>query len=93
MPGVSLVDLPVFRTRPAVLYSIPNSPDCKAAREFLLKSGARFEEVDVSRSAAGLEEMMKLAPGSRPPVLKTKAGAVAGFDEKKFSAVLSSSSL
>lgn len=88
MSNPVFVEVPTMRGKQIVLYSIPNAPDCKAAREFLVKKGVQFEEVDVSRSASALEEMMKLSPGSRPPVLKTKTAAISGFDEKKFSAAL-----
>lgn len=73
----------------AVLYTIPNNAECRAAKEFLLKRGVKFEEADVTKSAAALEEMLKLSPAGRPPVLVSAGRSASGFDESKFASVLS----
>ena len=81
-------DLSNSKGKSVVLYTIPNSPECKAAKEFLFKRGIKFEEADVTRSAAALEEMLKLSPSGRPPVLMTSGQAVSGFDAAKFASLL-----
>lgn len=82
-------DVLASKGRQVVLYTIPNNAECKAAKEFLFKRGVKFEEVDVTRSAAALEEMLKLSPAGRPPVLVSQGMGVSGFDAAKFASVLS----
>lgn len=76
------------RGKQAILYTIPNSPECQAAKEFLFKQGVKFEEADVTRSAAALEEMLKISPSGRPPVLISSGRSVSGFEPSKFASAL-----
>ncbi len=89
MQGFISKDSAAFKGKQVVLYTIPNSPECKAAKEFLFKRGVKFEEADVTRSAAALEEMLKFSPSGRPPVLMSSGSAINGFDAAKFAFLLS----
>jgi len=72
-----------------ILYTIPNNPGCKSAKAFLAKKGVKFEEADITQSAAALEELLKLSPSGVAPVLRQGEKTLAGFNDKQYSVFLS----
>ena len=48
---------------PVTIYTTPYCPYCVSAKSLLTRKGVAFEEIDVSRSSALREEMMKRANG------------------------------
>ncbi len=81
-------DLVLHKGKQNLLYTIPTNPECQRAREFMLRRGVAFEEIDVTKSADGLEQLLKMAKAAVVPFLKTGERTVAGFDEKKYAFAL-----
>jgi glutaredoxin 3 len=48
---------------PVIVYTTPYCPYCVRAKALLKSKGVAFEEIDVSRSTALREEMIKRANG------------------------------
>ncbi len=65
-----------------ILYSKPGCPYCEAAREYLGQRRLPFEERDVTRDAAALEDVRRIrAPGV--PVILIDHDAIVGFDKPR----------
>ena len=60
---------------------------CKRTKEFLSQKGIAFEERDVSKDEAALEELQKRGLMTTPVTLIDDK-AVVGFDQKKLEALL-----
>jgi glutaredoxin 3 len=60
---------------------------CNRAKEFLSQRGVAFEERDVTKDEAALEEL-QMRGLMTTPVTLIDGEAVVGFDEKKLAALL-----
>ena len=60
---------------------------CNRTKEFLSRHGIAFEERDVSKDDAALEELQKRGLMTTPVTLVDEE-VVVGFDEEKLSALL-----
>ncbi len=60
---------------------------CQRTKEFLSQKGVTFEERDVSKDEAALDELQKRGLMTTPVTL-IDGEAVVGFDQKKLSALL-----
>jgi glutaredoxin len=69
-------------------YSLPDCPHCKAAREFLLGSGADFIEFDVSKDRLALRSMLLMTTRDEVPTIIAGDSAVVGFDPVSWAAHL-----
>lgn len=64
------------------IYTTPSCPYCQAAKRLLVKKGASYSEIDVSRDAAQRVTMTKRANGGRTVPQIFIAGAhVGGSDD------------
>ncbi len=67
---------------PVTIYTTPYCPYCLSAKSLLARKGVAFEEIDVSRSAALRETMVKRANGGYTvPQIFIGGSHVGGCDE------------
>jgi len=69
-------------------YSLPDCPHCKAAREFLVGSGADFIEFDVSTDTPALRRMLLMTARAEVPTIIAGDHAVVGFNPVTWAALL-----
>ena len=65
---------------PLKVYTVPTSPWCKRAIAFLNSKRLAFEEVDVTRRRASLDELRALSGQIGVPVTTDGRTVVIGFD-------------
>lgn len=64
------------------IYTTPSCPYCQAAKRLLVKKGASYSEIDVSRDAAQRVTMTKRANGGRTvPQIFIGGAHVGGSDD------------
>ena len=70
------------------VYSTPNCPWCKKAKDFLRENGFEFEEIDVSSNQDAAREMIEKSKQMGVPVIEVDGEILVGFDEAKLREVL-----
>lgn len=68
--------------KPVEIYTTPTCPYCHAAKRLLVKKGARFSEIDVSRDAALRVFMTKRSNGGQTvPQIFIGGAHIGGSDD------------
>ena len=70
------------------IYSTPNCPYCLRAKAYFDSQGISYENIDVSISREGLEEMVKISGQMGVPVIVIDGQMVIGFDKTKLDELL-----
>lgn len=70
------------------VYSTPACPYCFTLKEFLKEKGIDFEDIDVSKNEAILQEMVQKSGQMGVPVLEIDGQIVIGFDKEKIAKLL-----
>jgi glutaredoxin-like YruB-family protein len=70
------------------VYSTPECPWCKKAKEFLKENKIEFEEKDVSTDEKAKEEMVEKSGQMGVPVLDIDGTIIIGFDVEKIKTAL-----
>jgi len=70
------------------VYSTPTCPYCFTLKEFLKERGIDFEDIDVSKNEAILQEMVQKSGQMAVPVIEIDGQIVVGFDKEKISKLL-----
>jgi len=65
------------------VYSTPACPYCFTLKEFLKEKGIDFEDIDVSKNEAILQEMVQKSGQMGVPVIEIDGQIVVGFDREK----------
>ena len=69
------------------LYTARNCPNCRKAKQYLEKSGLRFQEMDVNQSPRAQKQFARL--GARGvPVIMVGETRIDGFDRRRLEAAL-----
>lgn len=63
------------------VYSTATCPWCTRAKEFLKQQNVKFDDVDVSKDAAGAREMIQKSGQRGVPVLDIDGTIIVGFDK------------
>lgn len=63
------------------MYTTPTCPWCKMAKEFLQSKGVAFEEVDVTKDRALVEEMRQVSGQLGVPVITDGVRVIIGFNQ------------
>ncbi|WP_376790506.1 glutaredoxin family protein [Thermoflexus sp.] len=71
-----------------IIFTTPNCPWCRAAKEYLRQRGVPFKEVDVSRDAAAARDLMRRTGQMGVPVLDIGGKIVIGFNRPQIDALL-----
>jgi glutaredoxin len=61
------------------IYTTPTCPFCKSAKEDLDRKGIKYKEIDVSKDAAALEEMVRISGKRLVPVMVDGENVTIGF--------------
>jgi glutaredoxin-like YruB-family protein len=70
------------------VYSTPTCPYCFTLKEFLKEKEIDFEDIDVSKNEAILQEMVQKSGQMAVPVVEIDGQIVVGFDKEKISKLL-----
>ncbi len=62
-----------------IIYTTPTCLFCKAAKEDLDRKGIKYKEIDVSKYAEGLEEMVRISGKRLVPVMVDGENVTVGF--------------
>jgi glutaredoxin 3 len=65
------------------LFSKPDCPYCRLAREYLASRGLNVRERDVSRGGDALRDMLLIAGHAAVPVIRAGRQVLVGFDSEK----------
>ncbi|MFH0812764.1 MAG: glutaredoxin family protein [Pseudomonadota bacterium] len=61
------------------IYTTPTCPFCKAAKEELDRKGIKYKEIDVSKDAEVLEEMVRISGKRLVPIMVDGENVTVGF--------------
>lgn len=79
----------IMKRMPKVtIYSTPTCPYCLKSKEFFKKNNVEYEEIDVSRNEAALQDMVERSGQMGVPVIEIDGRVVVGFDRPKLSEFL-----
>ena len=70
------------------VFSTPTCPYCVTLKEFLNERKIRFEDIDVSKNKAVLDEMVEKSGQMGVPVIDIGGQFVIGFDKEKICKLL-----
>lgn len=74
------------------IYTTPNCPYCKKAKEFFKDEGIEYEEYNVAEDREKAEEMVKKSEQRGVPVITVGEGdeeeIIIGFNKEKLESVL-----
>ena len=70
------------------LYTTPTCVYCKAAKEFFSENNVEYDEKDVSKNEADLQEMVKKSGGMAVPVIDIDGEVLVGFNKDQVADLL-----
>lgn len=70
------------------LYTTPTCVYCKAAKEFFSENNVEYDEKDVSKNEADLQEMVKKSGGMAVPVIDIDGKVLVGFNKDQVADLL-----
>jgi len=65
------------------VYSTPTCPWCVRAKDYLSKKNIAYEEIDVSESREGAQDMVRKSGQRGVPVIDIDGNIIVGFDQGK----------
>ena len=65
------------------VYSTPTCAYCVTLKEFLKSKNIEFQDVDVSKDQAAMEEMIEKSKQMGVPVVEIDGNIIIGFDKAK----------
>ncbi|HEA84524.1 MAG TPA: NrdH-redoxin [Candidatus Wildermuthbacteria bacterium] len=71
-----------------ILYTTPTCVYCKAAKEFFEENNVEYDEKDVSKDEADLQEMVKKSGGMAVPVIDIDGEILVGFNKDQVGELL-----
>ena len=77
-----------MRAKTVVLFSTPTCSWCKKLKDFLKQNQIRFKEIDVSRDATAMRDMVKKSGQRGVPQTWVNNHPVVGFDKDKLKKIL-----
>ena len=66
-----------------IVYSTPTCPYCVTLKQYLKENNIEFEDIDVSKDQARLDEMIEKSGQMGVPVVSVDEEIVVGFDKEK----------
>ena len=70
------------------VYSTPSCPYCVYAKNYFIKNGVVFNDIDVSRDRAAAEEMVRRSGQMGVPVIDIDGNILVGFQPNEFDKLL-----
>lgn len=77
-----------MKSKSVVLFSTPTCSWCRKLKSFLREHKVRFKEVDVSRDAVAMRDMVRKSGQRGVPQLWINNKPIVGFDEKRIRRIL-----
>lgn len=71
-----------------IVYSTPQCPYCKMAKEFLKENKVAYEDIDVSKDEKAAEKMIEKSGQMGVPVIDIEGNVIVGFDKEKIKKAL-----
>ena len=71
-----------------ILYTTPTCVYCKTAKEFFSENNIEYDEKDVSKNEADLQEMVKKSGGMAVPVIDIDGEVLVGFNKDQVADLL-----
>ncbi len=76
-----------------IVYTAPNCPYCRYAKEYLTRAGVPFEERDVSKDHVARVEMLRRSGQHGVPVIAVGDETIVGFDRARIDRALAAAGL
>ena len=70
------------------VYGTISCPFCVRAKQFLVDNNIEFENIDISKEPAKVQEMVQKSGRMGVPVLDIAGEIIVGFDKDKISQIL-----
>lgn len=70
------------------VFGVTVCPACLQLKAFLKDNNIKFEDIDVSESESGLDEMIEISDQMSVPVIKIGNEVFIGFDKEILSSIL-----
>jgi len=70
------------------VYSTPTCPWCTRAKDFLIKKGVKYEDLDVSSNHEAQHELIEKSGQMGVPVLDIDGTIIVGFDQNAITRAL-----
>ena len=64
------------------VYSAPKCPWCHALKDFLKEKNIEFEEIDISKDQAKVQEMIEKSGQMGVPQIEINGKMIVGFDKE-----------
>ncbi len=71
-----------------ILFTTPTCSWCRTAKNYFKQLRVPFKEVDVTRDAYGLKEMVRVSGQQGVPVILINNRPIVGFDKNKIERLL-----
>lgn len=65
------------------VYSTPTCPWCVRAKDYLSKNNIAYQEIDVSKSREGAQDMVRKSGQRGVPVIDIDGNIIVGFDQAR----------
>ena len=76
------------RSARITVYTSPTCHWCAVAKRYLADKGLTYREVDVTKSARGRQDMVRMTGQFGVPVIRVGEHAMVGWDPKEFERLL-----
>jgi len=70
------------------IFFTPTCVYCETLKEYLKKHNIKFEDIDVSKDEAALNEMLEKSGQMGVPVVEIDSEIIIGFDKKRINQLL-----
>lgn len=71
-----------------IIYSTPTCPYCIYAKEYFIKNGIVFKDLDVSKDRTAAQEMVSKSGQMGVPVVDIDGNILVGFQPEEFGRLL-----
>jgi len=71
-----------------LLFTTPTCSWCRTAKNYFRQERIPFKEIDVTRDAYGLKEMIRVSGQQGVPVITINNRPIVGFDKAKIERIL-----
>ncbi|HEY5588919.1 MAG TPA: glutaredoxin domain-containing protein [Candidatus Paceibacterota bacterium] len=71
-----------------IVYSTPTCPYCVYAKNYFIKNGVVFKDIDVSRDRVAAQEMVTKSGQMGVPVIDIDGNILVGFQPNEFDKLL-----
>ena len=70
------------------IFTSPTCPWCKKAKDYLSNAGIEFKEVDVTKDASAVDELVKVSGVRSIPVTTCGTDVLVGYDPGRLDSII-----